>query len=297
MVVSTSSQLFVKPLQYSHEVTEGAPVAGLTWVNIGAVQSFNYKKDNSLIPIGNIGPEDVIDYVAGPYIRESSVNFQLINSSFLKRAVNAANYATPTGTVSQTFTMLYSIYLNGTENFIVLLGSRPKSCSITMEVGKVTECSMDLVHTAINIPVTTALGGITSSTFQTFPTGDVWDWLDGGANPISVNSVAQNCIKFTCNIERNTAMDFTLGNTAGFGSQSHARRISGEFTTLWTATTEETLFDASTEHTIAAVLKSATSTLTLSNCEISVLSRDHSADESGATVTTYSYTAESCSLT
>ena len=297
MVSSTTSQLFVKPLQYYYEVTEGtAFVASPTYWNIGAITSFNYKKDDNLIPVAQIGPEDVIDYAQGTTVRESSLTYGLTDSTFLKRAVNAANFGTPTGTISQPYTLLYSFYLGGTtEYFTLLKGSRPKSCSITMEVGKVTEVTIDQVHTAIAAPATS--NGLTSPTFQTFATGTVWDWTSGGANPITVNAVAQNCIKFTCNIERNTSMDYTLGNTAGFGSQPHGRRITGEFVTLNTGTAEDTLFDASTEHTIAAVLKSATSTLTLSNCQLSVISREHSGDESNATVTTYSYTAESCNVT
>lgn len=296
MVVSTSAQLFVKPLGYVHETTEGTvPTSSPYFSPVGAVTALNYKKDNSLIEIGQIGSEDVIDYVTGLTVREASVSFGLISSTFLKRAVNAANFATPTGTISQTFSLVYSIYLDAIENFVFLKGCRPKSCSINMEIGKVTECSMDMVCTSITKPATSS--GLTTPTFASLASGDVWDWLDGGADPVSVNSVAQSCIKFSCNIERNTSMDFTLGNSAGFGSQPHARRIRGEFTTLWTADTEETLFDASTEHTIAVVLKSATSTLTLTGCEISMISRDHSADEGGATVTTYAYTAEAASLT
>lgn len=295
MPVSTSSQLFVKPLQFVEESTEGTtPTSSPSFTAVGAVTSMNYKKDRSMIEIGQIGPEDVIDYVEGPAVAESSVSFGLTASTFLKRGVNAANYGTPTGTISSTMSMAYSLYLDGTENYVFLKGGRPKSCSINMEVGKATECTMDMVHTSITAPASSH--GLTTPTFASFPTGDVWDWLDGGANPISWNSSALNCIKFSCSIERNTVMDYTLGNSVGFGSQPHARRISGEFTILWTDTTVETDFDTPAERTLAAVLKSSTSTLTLSNCEVSSISRDHAADESGATVETFAYNAESASL-
>jgi len=294
---ATSSQNFVKPLQFIEEATEGVtPTSSPAFTAIGAIQSFDYKKDDSVTPIGQIGPEDPIDNVKGQTVRESTINFGLTASTFLKRAVNAANFATPTGTISASMSLLYSIYLNGAnERYIFLKGTRPKSVGINMEIGKPIECNMALVHTSIGKPI--SAHGLTTPTFASFATGEVWNWLSGGANPISWNSTPLNCTKFSCNIERNTSMDYTLGNTDGFGSLPHARAVSGEFTQLWTSDTEETDFDAGTERTLAAVLKTSVSTLTITNAEITSLGRSHAFDESGATVETFSYMGEAVTVT
>ena len=294
MVVTATAQLIVRPPQYVVETTEGTtPTASPVFVICGVPKSLSFKKNGSFFDVAQLGTEDLVTQAQGPQEYESTLVFTLLNSTFLQYGVKAANYGTPTGTISESLSILFSYYLNGTENYVILKGSRVKDCSINMEIGKETEVTFNMVHTDISIPNTSH--GLTTPTLVTVTSGAVWDWTAGGANPVSHNSNAQDCRKITVNINRNTKSDHTLGNLDPHSSQPHGRRITGSFTILHTATTLETDFEAGTARTIAVVLKSATSTLTISNAKLRSTGRDFVDDKT--IVEDFEYGALTCAVT
>ena len=125
---ATSDQLFVKLPQTVAEATEGTtPTASPSFTTCGAVQSLGLNIDGNYVDVAMLGQEDLIDILQGNNVYESSMRLHLVNSTFLKWAVNAANYGTPTGTISESRSLLWSIYLNGTENFVIMKGTSPKS--------------------------------------------------------------------------------------------------------------------------------------------------------------------------
>lgn len=273
MAVTTTAQLIVRPPQYVEETTEGTtPTASPTFVICGVPKSLSFKINGNFVDVAQLGSEDILTLAQGNQEYESTLVFTLLNSTFLKYGVNAANYGTPTGTVSKSLSILFSYYMNGTENYVILKGSRVKDCSINMEVGKETEVTFNMVHTSISTPSTSH--GLTTPTLVSTTSGTVWDWISGGADPLSWNASAQICRKFSCSINRNTKADNKLGNLDPHSSQPHGRRITGSFTVLHTATTLEADFKAGTARTLAVVLKSSTSTLTLSNVKL----RDYSTE-------------------
>jgi len=231
---------------------------------------------------------------------ESSITFYASSTStdeaFFQRAIQAANFGTPAGTVSETFSMLYSINLNGTtENFILLKGSRAKSVSIKMSVGQPHEITIDFVHTSIITPISTANAGLTTPTFVTaFNAGTIHDWLSGGVSPVSIIGATIDCTEFNCTINRNTSPDYTLGTANPHSSQPHGRRISGDFKNLYTVVTQETNYMTPTSGTITAVLSTGVSTLTISNASLVTLGRDSGADDTEATVEAIGFKGLSC---
>jgi hypothetical protein len=280
---STTTQLFVKPLQFLEETTEGQTNSSgsQTFAAVGASSTLSIDIDGQFVDISQIGPEDLHSITQGMAQWETRMTYQMVDSTFAKYAVNAANYATPAGTISKTLTILFSIYLNGSESYVLMKGSRARQITITMENGRPTVCSIDFVHTTITTPGAHGIAG-TPVFVTTFPTGAVFDWLSGGADPLSWNSNAQNAKRFSITINRNTTLDFTLGNTAAFGSQPHGRRISGDFSVLWTSTTLETDFKAGTERTLAIVLKTAVSTLTVTGAKIVRHTKEFDGDDTEA---------------
>lgn len=277
MPTTTTAQLIVKVPQYVEESTEGTtPTASPTFAACGASASLSLKKDNQYIDVAQIGPEDLLSLVKGPDMREFQIKYTLSDSTFLKYGVNAANFATPAGTISKSLSIIFSFYLNGTENYIFLKGSRCKSVSIAVEVGKPHEVTMDFV--CITISTAASSHGLTTPTFASTPSTAVWDWTSGGADPVSWNSSALNCKKFNITINRNTKADHTLGNLPAHSSQPHGRRISGDFMNLLTVTTLESDYESGTARTLAVVLKSATSTLTVTSAKLTTYSQDREAD-------------------
>ena len=132
--------------------------------------------------------------------------------------------------------------------------------------------TVSFIHTTITTP--SSSHGLTTPTFASLPSGAVYDWIAGGITPVSWNASGILCKKFTLNIARNSKADYTLGNLDPHSSQAHGRRISGDFTTLWTNTTLETDFKAGTARTLAVVLKTSVSTITITSAKITDYSRD-----------------------
>ena len=301
MPITTTVQLFRKPLQYVVEATEGVtPVASPVFTVCPAVKSLSIKKDGNYVDVAQVGPEDLAKLVQGEQSAESSITFYASSTStdeaFFQRAIQAANFGTPAGTISETFSMLFSFYLNGTtENFVLMKGTRAKSVSIKAAVGKPHEITIDYVHTTIIKPISTANAGLTTPTFvTTFNAGTIHDWLSGGISPVAVIGSTLDCVEFNCTINRNTSPDYVLGTVTPFSSQAHGRRISGDLKNLYTIVTQEGNYETPTTGTITFVLSTGVSTLTISTSSIITVSRDYGADDTEATVEQLGYKGISC---
>ena len=274
MVSTSSPVLFVKHPQWVAEATEGTtPTASPSFTSLGAVKSAAIKINGNFVDVAQLGAEDLITIVQGQQDYETQFKLSAVNSSgIITRLIGAYNYATPAGTVNESISIVFSIYMNGTENYIFCKGSRIKEGSISMDIGKETEITVSFTHTSISTP--TSSHGLTTPTFASLPSGSVWDWVSGGTTPVSWNAAGILCKKVSINIARNSKPDYTLGNLDPHSSQAHGRRISGDFTTLWTGTTLETDFKAGTARTLAVILKTATSTITVTGAKITDYSRD-----------------------
>ena len=274
MVVTSSPILFVKHPQWVAESTEGTtPTASPSFTSLGAVKSAAIKINGNLVDVAQLGAEDLITIVQGQQDYETQFKLSMVNATgILARLIGAYNYATPSGLINESISIIFSIYLNGTENYIICKGSRIKEGSVSMDIGKETEITVSFTHTTITTPASSH--GLTTPTFASLPSGAVYDWLAGGATPISWNASGILCKKFTLNIARNSKPDYTLGNLDPHSSQAHGRRISGDFTVLWTSSTLETDFKAGTARTLAAIIKTAVSTITVTGAKITDYSRD-----------------------
>lgn len=295
MPKGTSSQLFVKVPQICAETIEGTPITSGTYVNIGAVLSLSIKKDGGWQDVGQLGKEDLIALVQGLQTYETQVKLAVLNTNFVKRLVNAANPSSPSGTVSEPFTMVFSIYLDGVENYIVCKGSRPKDGEFVREAGKVDEWTVTMVHTKITVPSTShGIGG--TPIFDNAPSGAVYSSYSGGANSVSLGGIALNCKKISVKFNRNTKEDHTIGNPDPFGSLNHGRRVTWDMDVIWTNNSMETDYETPTAKTLAVVLKTSTDTLTLSNSNVTAYSRDDSADSDMMTVEKITGKSLSCTI-
>jgi hypothetical protein len=276
MAKTTTAKLFVKHPQWVAESTEGTtPTASPSFTSLGVVKSVGIKVNGQFIDVAQVGSEDLIAIIQGLQEYETQFTLTVQNiTGLLDRLFDASNYATPTGTVSETITIAFSIYLNGTQNYILCKGSRIKEGSLTMEVGKETEVSVSFTHMTITTPFSTSDAGLTTPTWASLPTGAVWGHTDGGTAPVSWNGSGIDCKKFTININRNSKPDYTLGNLDPHSSQPHGRRITGDFSTLWTATTLETDFKAGTARTLVCTIKTSTGVITVTGAKIVDYSRD-----------------------
>src|SRR3990167_6188980 len=172
MVVTASSVLFVKHPQWVAESTEGTtPTASPSFTSLGAVKSMAIKINGNFVDVAQLGSEDLITTVQGQQDYETQFKLSTVNATgIIARLIGAANYATPSGLINETISILASIYVNGTETFILCKGSRIKEGSITMDIGKETEITVSFTHTTIITPASSH--GLTTPTFAALPSGD-----------------------------------------------------------------------------------------------------------------------------
>ena len=298
MAKTTTASLFVKHPQWVVETTEGTtPTASPSFTSLGVVKSVGIKVGGGFIDIAQVGSEDLIAILQGLQEYETQFTLTVQNiTGLLDRAFDAANFATPTGTTSETITIAFSIYLNGTQNYILCKGSRIKECTLTMEVGKETEVTVSFTHMTITAPFSTSDGGLTTPSWASLPTGAVWGHTDGGSAPISWNASGIDCKKFSITVNRNSKPDYTLGNIDPHSSQPHGRRISGDFTVLWTATTLEADFRAGTARTLTATIKTSTGVITVTGAKIVDYSRDGDIGSDEAIVENCTFRGLSCAI-
>jgi len=280
----TTTQLFVKPLQYVEETTEGTtPTSSPTFLAVGASTTLEPTMNGNYIEISQIGPEDLHSLAPGLTTWESTMQYQPTDVTFITYGINAQNFASPAGTISRTLSLMFSFYLNGVnENYVFLKGTRTKSVSYTKEVGKADVVNFSFVHTTISTPSTS--NGLTTPTLvSTFPSGAVFDWTSGGAASLGWNG-SKEAKKVTINIERNTTMEYTLGSTTGYGSAPHGRRIKGSFTVIYTTTSLEADYKANTSRTLTLVCKTAAGTITVTGAKITSYKRSYDAEDTGAII-------------
>lgn len=296
MVTYTAVQQFVKLPQFVVETTQGTtPTASPSFTTCGSCTSLEVRKLDEITEIGQVGQEDLLDLAQGRFTYNATINLQFAATTLLKRWVNAANFVTPAGTISDSLSILYSQLLNGaTENFFLLKGCRPKRITLTSDIGQPLKAVAEVESMNISKPITTANAGLTTPTFASNPSGAQWTWLSGGTTPIKWGGIALNAKSVSCTIERNTAPVHILGSGSPAATLPHARRISGSFTVAYTAseaTTLETDFDSNTTRTLQWQLESSVTNnaLFIDGCEITDYSRSHSADDNDVLIETVNF--------
>lgn len=295
---TTTAQLFVNQPQYIAETTEGTLPTSPTFTSWGAVESLSINIDGQFVDI-DVLQEDLIAILQGMQKYEFKMKYYELKSAGGSTpsmfAVNSANYATPSGTISQSLSFLWSIWLNGTINYITASGCRAKDWSMDMEIGKPTEFNVTFECMSIATPTSSAPSG---ATLASNPSGSVIGWLDGGSTPVSWNSTGINCKKITLTLARNTAPDYVLGQAGPYGTQPHGRRISGDFQTLWTATTLETDFKTPSARTLVITIDTTNShALTVSNTSIVTYKRENAGSDNSATIEDTTFRALTVALT
>ena len=292
----TSAELIIKPIQAIEETTEGQPPATGTPFVIGVNSMISLKRNGQWVEVPQLSEEDLVGFVQGPQKYPVQIKYNPVDSTFAKYGANAADYGTPAGTISASLTIIFSMYINGTEKYIVISGVRPDQIQFDFNIGKPIDITVDCASMVIQEPSASAPAGLTLAT--TPAVGPIWDWLSGGASPISDGGTGQNIKKFSVTIKRNVKEEYTLGAKDPFATLSHGRRIaiSGDVLYDGTSTFEDDQ-KTKTLKTMIITLKTTTSTLTLSNRGISDYTRNADISTSDAIVENITGKATAAALT
>lgn len=270
MAKTTTGKLIQEYFQAAAETVEGTTNTNANFSTIGALptQKLGFKKIKDSTDERQIGDEDILAHVPGTNKYNILTDVFLESSAYTKRLVNSANPTTPAGTVSEPLTQFYSYLLDGTKYYRIFKGCRPMSGSIKGEINKAHITNISWVGKSSALPATSHGFAGTPTIVATKPAGPIWHWQSGGATPIAVNAVNVDGVSINVNFNRGTKEDHTFGNEDPHSSQPYDREITYTIECLYSTTAIETLWDSEAEFTIAWILKSAVSTLTLSNCDI-----------------------------
>lgn len=239
--VATTARLVKKPLQWIAETVEGTfPTSGtLTTVPFSNLE---FTIDGQHVDVAQVGPEDFLTSIKGVPVEEFRITGPMLDTDLVKWLVNAQNFGTPTGTISESRSFLTSIYLNGTENYLKFTGVKPKSGSIKMERGKPHELSIEFVCMDIADPTTSAPTGVTIS--STFPTGTPYHHKSGAS--VSWNGSTIPARSITLNINRSTSAEEVLDSYTPYTVLPHMRDMTANISGMWLGNTLLTDYNSDT---------------------------------------------------
>ena len=265
MSITPSGGWFVvKNPQYVEEATYGTfptnPI--MNW--IGAVDNFDPKADMQSIMVPQVGTEDLKYILKGAEVYTIDLEFGLQTSTFSKYGISSQGGGA--GTIDKSLSLLFSAKLNTVENFVEILGARIGSFTLTAQTGQLTKAKCQVQAKAIPVPFT--VSPIGTGSFATDPATNPWTFYDGGANPVTIGAVNPDVREISVTFERNLERLHVLGQSQQKFLPPRQRRITGSFTIVWEDINQYTNLTSDTGVTITWVLKTATSTLTLSGCKV-----------------------------
>jgi hypothetical protein len=265
MSITPSGGWFVvKNPQYVEEATYGTFPINPTMNWIGAVDNFDPKADMQSIMVPQVGTEDLRYILKGAEVYTVDLEFGLQTSTFAKYGISSQGGGA--GTIDKSLSVLFSAKLNTVENYVQVLGSRIGSFTISSQTGQLTKAKCQLQAKAIPLPSSSSPIG--SGSFATDPATNPWTFYDGGANPVTIGAVNPDVREFSVTFERNLERLHVLGQSQQKFLPPKQRRITGSFTIVWEDVNQYTNLTSDTGVTITWVLKTATSTLTLSGCKL-----------------------------
>lgn len=261
---------------------------------IGSVQSCGPTADMQSIMVPQVGTEDLKYILKGAEVYNVELEYGLQNSTFTKYATQSQGGGA--GSIDKSLSLLFSAKLggqSGTENFLQLLGARINSLTLSVKTGDLVRAKAQLQGKAVPVPFTSSPIG--AGSFATDPAANPWAFYDGGSNPVTIGGVNPDVRDISVTFQRNLERLHVLGTSQQKFLPPKQRRISGQFTILWEDVNQYTNLTSDTGVTISWVLKSATSTLTLSNCKIHKLD-EFTFSPTEIVVEKYSFSALTASL-
>jgi len=235
----THAGLGTNPFCWTPEVTFGTlKTASPVYTAVAITQDVTPTIDGVSIDVRQMGSHTVYG------IQDAGVNYGFtipvhpMNITFLKYGTEPPNYTTPAGTSAESLQFLIKYkQATGTaamsDHYMFALGCRPDTTNISISAQSLVEASMTWGVRQWTTPVSTANGGLTTPTIPDFSgiTGPVFQDSDGGAKPLTINSVPYAVNNFTINWNNNLIRDSFNGSGLVDALTVGAIDITGSFTT------------------------------------------------------------------
>lgn len=292
----THASQIVNQLEYVEETAEGTFPTNPTMVFLANVAKWSPKFTQDKDQYRRHGSEDPYKYVFGRQVFESTLEFAISSSTFIKYGISAVGGGA--GSIDKALSIGFSFMLSGTKNYVTMTRSRIKS--IKLDGGSTKPSIMvtvTLTHDAISTPSVTDYIG--SGSHATADTTALWSMADGGANPVTWNASPIPAEEISVTISRETGDKWILGSKKmAFSGPSFQRDIKGDITVEYVASTLETDAKANTARTLAWVLKASTCTITFTNAYLTDLTdRSFDADAKAGIPEKWGFVATTVSIT
>ena len=251
-----------KTAEFVEETTFGTFPTNPTMEWIGTNLQYSHSADMGSISIRNLGSEDLKTVVKGADNYEVDLTYDIQNSTFLKYLVNAQGGGT--GSIDKSLSLLIAPEINGTTQYLEILGARPDSGSIKWQLNKEIEASVKLF--AQSIPAYLSTDPTGTGSHASDPGSNPWIFTDPGASGITVGATAYDVNELTVSFSRNLQRVRAIGQSTAKYIVPSVRDITFDLTILLESTSPYSALLNETSQTIVAPLKASTSILTLSNC-------------------------------
>ncbi len=269
----TTTQTYVldltgKGLSYRRETTPwvtpdpGAPTA-MNFFGPSSTIRLTHTESPRAIP--EVGNEDVRDIKGGIQLQTIGFDTCMYQSTEAKLGINAQGGGA--GTIDDTNFILAGVKIAGgaTVTYFEANGTRTNRIALSGRMGMEHQIGYELYGKVVE-PWPTALP--TNLTEAVDPGTTAWGFEDGGATPITWNAVGADVIGLDVTINRNLLRRGQMGARSIVTNRPGPRHIIGTLEVGWA---DQSLWNdmiGSTYRTLAWILKTATSTLTASNCKI-----------------------------
>ena len=251
----------VNTAQYVEEATFGTFPSNPAMNWIGTDMQYSDNADMGSIKYRNLGSEDLKGVIKGADDYDVTLDFAVQTSTFLKYLVNAQGGGS--GSIDKSLSLLIEPKVNGTSEFVEILGAKPDSGSIKWQLGKEIRGNVKLFSQSI--PAYTSSSPIGSGSFASDPGSNPWIFTDPGSSGITIGGTAYDISELTASFNRNEQRIRAIGQSTARYIVPSVRDITFDVAILLEATANYAALLGDTSQTIVAPLKNGTSTLTLTN--------------------------------
>ena len=208
------------------------------------------------------GDEDINDNVLVKKELDAVLITNIVNSDLLGWAINSLG--TGVGSI-QSKTFLQSKYLAGSENFDVLKGCLPESCTLRIPRDGLMEMEIGMSCASISSASSFTIG---TGSYGSALSGSPWKADDGGTNPFTYHGSTVLERGITLNVSRTLGEIDSSGDLAAIYKKPTDRHISMDVEVFKANNNLQDDVDSYVfRSSLSRVLKSAVSTLTLTSVQ------------------------------
>ncbi len=297
-----SKRDFVKPLQFVTEgdtvttpANYGVIVSSPTFTAVGKVTDINLQPDVQHSDTDVLGNEDVIDAVKTMENYTFSISFEMTDTVLINYAFSPSGGGA--GSIDASLNMMFSEYLDGTENFTAMYGCRPTSCTISLDRGMWT-ANMTFICREITVPSATSPWASLTPTFAAEVSAATITHTGSGTDPFDWNTAAFPESKFSSTVTRGMSVQAINGTSQIVYCKASTRRIDFSVDCFVKANTLETDYVAKTERTAQYVIStSPDKVLKFVDCVITSYSRQKTASNADGFRESITARAANCTIT